>query len=528
MTKRTLLIIGQNHPSFSKDCADYFTEILHYPVLEMLNTSDLGRDSINHVLFLPDSNLLSQYYVKSKEDQLCTLKNRLAEIIDKVEFLLFSPILNYDSLLESSLYSHRIHFANSEILAAFFSNRPNFIYVPENKEDYFNRSTLRMLLVLNTKITSNHAKSIAEKNFLYSYSTNDPVKAIVIDADNTLWAGIASELELEQIVIGGHSIEGDLYLLIHRQLISLVNRGFLLIICSKSNYDSTINVLRKHPESLLKEDHFIEINCSWSEKSSVIKGISERLNLRIESILFVDDSMHEIDEVSTNLPSIKTLHLNSDIYSRPKQISESIFLTGDFPTNESKRRTKLYEENLSRNKHRELLESSGSNYLKWLESLNTLVTIRKPVNPYKNQRIRQLLIRSKQFNTNPNFLQNSSNLDQDSVYTLDLSDIHGSLGLIGVLITTTNNSNFHLSQSVLSCRAFSRDIEYVLINLALCKWKESKIPKFMIEFDKILPQETYSYKFFSSNNFPLNTLLTHKDIQKLNFKEPSHIQIKYE
>ena len=116
--------------------------------------------------------------------------------------------------------------------------------------------------------------------------------------------------------MGSHSLKGELYILFQKQLLALKERGIVLAICSKSNFKSSLKLINKHPECILKEDDFISIKCSWRPKSESINSIINEAKLRPESVLFIDDSYHEIDEVKSNLPDIKTLFLSNDIYSR--------------------------------------------------------------------------------------------------------------------------------------------------------------------------------------------------------------------
>ena len=78
-------------------------------------------------------------------------------------------------------------------------------------------------------------------------------KCIVLDCDNTLWAGIVGEDGLSGIQCGRNP-PGSYYYLFQQKLLNLKKNGFLLAINSKNNFKDVIDVFDKHPEILLKKN----------------------------------------------------------------------------------------------------------------------------------------------------------------------------------------------------------------------------------------------------------------------------------
>ena len=56
-------------------------------------------------------------------------------------------------------------------------------------------------------------------------------------------------------------------------------RGILLAINSKNNFDDAIQVIKDHPNMVLKEDNFACVRINWNDKVVNMKEISDELNI---------------------------------------------------------------------------------------------------------------------------------------------------------------------------------------------------------------------------------------------------------
>jgi len=77
-------------------------------------------------------------------------------------------------------------------------------------------------------------------------------KCLVLDLDNTLWGGVVGEDGLDGIKLGFDS-EGAGFLAFQQAILDLHNRGIILAINSKNTYEDAMQVIRKHPNMVLKE-----------------------------------------------------------------------------------------------------------------------------------------------------------------------------------------------------------------------------------------------------------------------------------
>lgn len=70
---------------------------------------------------------------------------------------------------------------------------------------------------------------------------------------------------------------------------------------------------------ILKEVRISSFQVGWDSKANGIKKISEELNIGLDSIIFIDDSYNEINEVRALMPEVDCVLFNKrDIYTNIK------------------------------------------------------------------------------------------------------------------------------------------------------------------------------------------------------------------
>jgi HAD superfamily phosphatase (TIGR01681 family) len=129
-------------------------------------------------------------------------------------------------------------------------------------------------------------------------------KCLVLDLDNTLWGGIAGEDGYNGIKLGPEP-PGNAFVEFQKTILSLHQRGIILAINSKNNFDDAIEIIKEHPYMILRENHFSSIRINWNDKVSNIKQIAEELNIGLDSFVFIDDNPRERERVKTELPMVE-------------------------------------------------------------------------------------------------------------------------------------------------------------------------------------------------------------------------------
>ena len=90
---------------------------------------------------------------------------------------------------------------------------------------------------------------------------------------------------------------GSIFREIQNIILSLNNKGILLGICSKNNFDDVQTVIDSHPDMQIRNEHITINKTNWNDKATNLMEISEELNIGLDSIVFMDDSPFEVNLV---------------------------------------------------------------------------------------------------------------------------------------------------------------------------------------------------------------------------------------
>ena len=136
-------------------------------------------------------------------------------------------------------------------------------------------------------------------------------KCIVLDLDNVLWGGILGEDGFSGIKLGNDPV-GRAYVDFQRLLLSYYNRGIILAINSKNNFDEAIKVIREHPNMILREKNFASMRINWQDKVENMLELSSELNIGLDSMVSIDDSPQERERMKQALPEVLVVDLPSN------------------------------------------------------------------------------------------------------------------------------------------------------------------------------------------------------------------------
>jgi FkbH-like protein len=307
-------------------------------------------------------------------------------------------------------------------------------------------------------------------------------KCIVLDLDNTLWGGIIGEDGFDGINLGSQP-PGNVFLEFQKHLKALSQRGIILAINSKNNFDDAMNVINNHPYMILREEDFACIVINWGDKVENIHEISKELNIGLDSLVFFDDDPVNRNYVRRELPQILVPELPSD----PSQYSKILLSLNDFSTfqitDEDTKRKQMY----SQQKKRVDLKKSNSNLLDYLKTLDLHVIFKK-ADDFTIPRISQLTLKTNQFNLTTKRYQKEDIIKFRSdknmlVGSAQVSDKFGDNGITGVYIVDKNNSDeWILDTFLLSCRVMGREIEKVMLNSIIEKAKKNNTKKIKAQF----------------------------------------------
>jgi FkbH-like protein len=269
------------------------------------------------------------------------------------------------------------------------------------------------------------------------------IKCVVWDLDNTMWDGTLVEDGLEKLSLKPQ---------IAKILKALDERGILNSIVSKNNYDEALGALR----AFGIEDYFLCPQISWQPKSEGIQAIARELNIGIDSLLFVDDSEFELQQVKAVHSQVQVL--NADRYL---QIEDTEVCQVPV-TVESRERRKLYQ---VESRRQAVVGNFGEDYTAFLRYCNIRLNIH-PMTERNLGRVHELTQRTNQMNFSGNRYQKSmlesilstAHLD---TYVVDVEDRFGSYGVVGFCIVDSRVPL--MTDLMFSCRVQAKRVEHALL-----------------------------------------------------------------
>jgi len=338
-------------------------------------------------------------------------------------------------------------------------------------------------------------------------------KCLVLDFDNTIWGGIVGEVGANSIKIGNDTAVGEIYLRFQKYVRDLSKKGIILAGCSKNDYNKAISGLR-NKSNILKEKDFSIIIANWENKAQNIVNISKKLNIGLDSMVFIDDSKFERELVRKQLPMVEVPEIGNDPEKYIFHIDRAKFFENVNLSKEDFVRGDYYKLNVKRENEKIKFQDYHT-YLKSLKMKSNL----KKFESLNLERITQLVNKTNQFNLTVRRL-NSKEITQISksskflTISGNLKDKFGDNGIVTIFIGKIDKKNIHIYLWLMSCRVFNRNLEFALFDklVSLCKKKDiTKIYGYYKKSDKNgIVKEFYKTLGFKKNKNSWEFLVTNK------------------
>ena len=275
-------------------------------------------------------------------------------------------------------------------------------------------------------------------------------KCVIWDLDNTLWNGILVEEGPEKLTLKP-GIAGVIQ--------ALDERGILHSIASKNNYEEAIKVLKK----FRLDQYFLCPQISWQPKSESVRAIARQLNVGIDTLLFVDDSAFELEEVRLACPEVRTL--DAQCYASLPEMDEF-----NVPvTDESRNRRAMYQLEAERET---VAEGFGDDYLAFLKHCEIDLSIGS-LTEENLARVHELTQRTNQMNFSGtrydrDLLRRVCQTPYFDTYVISCRDRFGSYGVIGFSIVDSREPR--MTDLMFSCRVQSKRVEHAFLAYILRKY----------------------------------------------------------
>jgi len=268
-----------------------------------------------------------------------------------------------------------------------------------------------------------------------------------------------------------------------RVLLSLHQRGIILAINSKNNYEDAIKVIKEHPYMILKEEHFASMKINWKDKVSNMKELIQEINIGSDSIVFIDDDPVNREFVKSLFPEMLVVDLSDDPSTYVSIIENIIDFSVLKITDEDKNRGKMYYKKKIINE----LEESTPDLQTFLNQLDLKILI-KEVDKFSLPRVSQLILKTNQFNLTTKRYQETDikEMIQDPNFIVgcaQVEDKFGDNGITGVfIIKKESKEEWIIDTFLMSCRIMGRDIEKGIMTFIKNTARDNKVKKIKAEF----------------------------------------------
>lgn len=279
-------------------------------------------------------------------------------------------------------------------------------------------------------------------------------KVVVVDCDNTLWRGVVGEAGAEGLEIDeGHRA-------LQATLARLARSGVLVCLCSKNEEADVWRVFDMRDDLSLRREQIVAAMVNWQPKSENLRTLAARLNLGLDSFVFIDDNPVECAEVRARCPEVLTLQWPLET-ERALRLLEHVWEFDDTTsTKEDQRRTEMYREEFRRQE----LKAETLTFDDFINSLGLIVDI-EPLAADDLRRSSQLTLRTNQFNfttirREESELQQLADGGRHEIRTIKVRDRFGDYGLVGLVIVERGADAWMLDTFLLSCRVLGRGVEH--------------------------------------------------------------------
>jgi FkbH-like protein len=229
---------------------------------------------------------------------------------------------------------------------------------------------------------------------------------------------------------------------------------------------------------LLSKNDIFPFEANWSHKAASVERILKAWNVGAESVVFIDDSPMEIHQVKSAFPEMECRLFPTNDYPGIWQLLSELRNTfgKSIVKDEDALRLRSIRSASTRQEEERSAEASEDEYLKKAEAI--IVFDHGSVG--EDTRAFELINKTNQFNLNGQRIAHSewkslSSCPDKLLLTVFYKDKYGPLGTIAVVMGDKLGNSIIVTNWVMSCRAFSRRIEYQCLNYIFNNFGVSEI-----------------------------------------------------
>jgi len=321
--------------------------------------------------------------------------------------------------------------------------------------------------------------------------SRQPKKGLITDLDDTLWRGILGEVGVQGVSwdLDHHS---QIHALYQQLLHSLAASGTLIAVASK-NDRSLVDETFAVREPILRASDIFPLEVHWNAKSESVTRILSAWNIAADDVVCVDDSPMDLAEIKAAHSGAECLLFPRDNPQAAYELLERLrdLLGKDKISDEDGLRAASLRANAELRHDREVSSpGAGGDFVRHIEGKLALSSQKEPF----DSRSLELVNKTNQFNLNGRRFEevewrNWLSAPDTVLVTASYRDKYGPLGKIAVIAGdlseagkvnggSSQKRELHIRTWVMSCRAFSRLIEYECL-----RWLFERLGVEELEFD---------------------------------------------
>ncbi|WP_323018061.1 HAD-IIIC family phosphatase [Castellaniella sp.] len=288
-----------------------------------------------------------------------------------------------------------------------------------------------------------------------------PIKAVAVDLDNTLHAGVLGEDGVDGVWLStGHKA-------LQNALRVLRTQGVFLALVSRNEREDVEALFVQRADYLLRWDDFSIVEVSWGSKADAVKRVAQQLRIAPNAVLFIDDNPGELASVAAGCPEVRTLFASPKGMGTYRALSYYPGLWRWSVSTDDALRVQDMKANVERDRLARTAEDAGQ----YFRELGIALTVRYDA-AADLPRLAELCRKTNQFNLtlrryNEADLAAFMARDDACAVAVLLSDRLSDSGTIAVLVAVRERDALVIEELCISCRALGRQLEDTIVLASL-------------------------------------------------------------
>lgn len=279
----------------------------------------------------------------------------------------------------------------------------------------------------------------------------DKIKCVVWDLDNTVWDGTLIETDDPKKL--------NLNAVVLETIQELDRRGIIQSIASKNDMEAAWPVV----ENLGIAEYFLYPQIHWNAKSGSVEQIAKSLNIGIDSLALIDDSIFERQQVQSELPQVRVYDVSE--LTNLMQLPEFSVMV----TEESKNRRFMYQAEEKRNA---MMSQGNQGTVEFLKKCHLTIQLFAPETEEQIMRCYELVVRTNQLNmSGKKYSVDEFNevlhRPNHKNFAFSCHDDFGEYGIVGFGQYRIEQEKLIFTEFAMSCRVAGKYVESALFTSLL-------------------------------------------------------------